>query len=369
MYEKVVRELLESAGIRVNGNRAWDIRVKNKEFYKRVIRAKGLGLGESYMEGWWECERIDEFICRILRARLDEKVRGDIFYLLRFLPNILFNLQSLSRSRVIAERHYDLDNDLFFSFLDPYKQYSCAWFYNTRELNQAQINKLELIAKKMEIDQNDHLLDIGCGWGGLAKYMCETYGTKVTGVNISKEQLSYARQFCKGLDVEFIDSDYRLINGKYDKIVSVGMFEHVGHKNYRVFMSVVHRCLKDDGIFLLHTIGSNVSKRNVEPWINKYIFPNGMLPSLAQIAKGVEGLFIIEDIHNLGPHYDLTLMAWYRNFQKAWPDLSKRYSHVFKRMWDFYLLSCAGSFRARSIQIWQIVFIKQGVMRKQPSCR
>lgn len=270
---------------------------------------------------------------------------------------------------MIAERHYDLGNQLFFSFLDPYNQYSCGFFEGTDDLSQAQKNKLALISAKLHLTANDHVLDIGCGWGGLARYVAERYGCAVTAVNISQEQLQYARKFCEGLPVSFQDCDYRMIDGRYDKIVSVGMFEHVGKKNYRTFMRVVHRCLNDNGIFLLHTIGSNISRTGSDPWIAKYIFPNSMLPSTAQIAQAVEGLFVIEDWHNLGPHYDKTLMAWNANFQMAWPRLKEKYDARFKRMWEYYLLSCAGAFRSRTIQVWQIVMTKDGAGTPQPCCR
>ncbi len=185
----------------------------------------------------------------------------------------------------------------------------------------------------------------------------------MTGVNISGEQIRYAKDFCKGLPIKILEQDYRDIQGTFDKIVSVGMFEHVGVKNYRKFIQVAHRCLSKDGIFLLHTIGSNESKIKADPWITKYIFPNGVLPSIAQISKAAEGLFVIEDLHNLGPHYDKTLMAWNNNFQSAWHKLKTRFGDRFKRMWEYYLLSCAGAFRARDIQLWQIVFTKYGTIQ------
>ena len=234
-------------------------------------------------------------------------------------------------------------------------------------MNTAQLNKLGLICRKLELKPDDRLLDIGFGWGGLAKYAAERCGCKVTGVNISGEQIRYAKEFCNGLPIEILGCDYRDINGTFDKIVSVGMFEHVGVKNYREFMEVSHRCLKNDGIFLLHTIGSNESKIKADPWITKYIFPNGVLPSIAQISRAAEGLFVIEDLHNLGPHYDKTLMAWHNNFQNAWPRMKDRFDDAFKRMWEYDLLSCAGAFRARDIQLWQIVFTKYG--RTQPVFR
>jgi len=372
MISDTIRDMFQETGIQINGSNPWDIHVHDQRWYRRVISEKSLGFGESYMDGWWDCRRIDEMIHRLLSGRLEEKVRGNIRYLVRFLPAVFFNLQSRVRSRIIADRHYDLGNDLFFSFLDPYLQYSCGYFRDTEDLARAQVNKLDLIAGKLELSPGESLLDIGCGWGGLARYAAENHGCRVTGVNISQEQLKHARDFCSGLPVNFLDQDYREITGKYDKIVSVGMFEHVGSKNYRTFMRVVHDCMERDGIFLLHTIGSNKSRRGCDPWISKYIFPIGMLPSLAQISRSTEKLMVIEDVHNLGPHYDRTLMAWNRNFQAAWPELNRkhpRYDARFKRMWEYYLMSCAGAFRARYIQLWQIVMTRHLSGRKQPACR
>lgn len=369
MVADTVRGLMKEAGIEIDGPNPWDIRVHDQRWYGRVVQDKNLGMGESYMNGWWDCERLDEMVCRLLRGGLEDKVRGNLRYLVRLMPAIFFNLQSRSRVRMIAERHYDLGNDLFFAFLDPYRQYSCGYFRDTDDLDEAQQNKMELICRKLNLAATDQLLDIGCGWGGLARYAAERTGCTVTAVNISKEQLHYARELCKGLPVHFEDRDYRTIEGRFDKIVSVGMFEHVGRKNYRTFMKVVHRCLKDDGVFLLHTIGGNTSRKGCDPWITKYIFPNGMLPSTAQIAKAVERRFVIEDWHNLGLHYDRTLMAWNAKFQEAWPRLQTTYDERFKRMWEYYLLSCAGAFRARNIQVWQIVMTKSGVGPAQPRCR
>lgn len=369
MVTEIISEMLEEAGVKVNGTDAWDIRVHNNECFRRIFLEKNLGLGESYMDGWWDCEQIDEMICRILRCGTEKKVRGNFRHSLRLLPGIVLNLQSRGRSRIIAERHYDIGNDLFFSFLDPHNQYSCGYFNETDDLEQAQEKKLELIAKKLNLNEKDHLLDIGCGWGGLAKYAAAKYGCRVTAVNISQEQLKHAMECCRGLPVTFCDCDYREISGRYDKIVSVGMFEHVGIKNYGTFMKVAERCLKDDGIFLLHTIGSNISAAGSDPWINKYIFPNGFLPSLQQISAAAERFFVIEDVHNLGPHYDKTLMAWNARFRQAWPHLKEKYNCRFRRMWEYYLLSCAGAFRARNIQLWQIVMSRHGSGAEQPCCR
>ncbi len=363
----LIEELLETAGIQVDGDHPWDIRVTDERFHDRVLRDKSLGLGESYMDGWWECDRIDQLIQRIIDARLDRKLKNNLRLTAALLTAKLVNRQSRSRSDEVAERHYNLGNDLFLSFLDPYKQYSCAFFDGSGDLDAAQRNKMALICKKLELKREDHVLDIGSGWGGLAKFMAEAYGCRVTGVNISDEQLRFAENDCRNLPAQFIHRDYRDLEGRYDKIVSVGMFEHVGRKNYDQFMESTYRCLKPGGIFLLHTIGSNESKVSCDPWVEKYIFPNGMLPSIRQIAEAIEGRFVMEDWHNFGPDYDRTLMAWHRNFTSAWPKLKERYGERFRRMWEFYLLSCAGAFRARSIQLWQIVLTHQG--SRQPECR
>ncbi|MHB8909781.1 MAG: cyclopropane fatty acyl phospholipid synthase [Syntrophales bacterium] len=360
-------EMFSRAGIAIDGPNPWDIQITDESFYTRLLRDHSLGLGEAYMEGLWRCRQLGEFIYRLLKANLDREIRSSVKFLLPYATALLFNPQSRRRARQVAAHHYDLGNDLFMSFLDPYNQYSCAYFDGTNDLAEAQQKKLDLICRKLNLKPHDHLLDIGCGWGGLAKFAAEHYGCTVTGVTISREQARYAAEYCKGLPVEIRECEYRDLLGVFDKIVSVGMFEHVGQKNYRTFMQVVDRCLKDDGIFLLHTIGGNASQVNCEPWLNKYIFPNGMLPSIAQIGRAVEDLFVMEDWHNLGPHYDRTLVAWHQNFQNNWDRLEGKYDERFKRMWEYYLLSCAGAFRARKIQLWQLVLTKCGT--RQPDCR
>ncbi|GAB7023602.1 cyclopropane fatty acyl phospholipid synthase [Salidesulfovibrio brasiliensis] len=369
MTADTIRHLMESADVVINGERPWDIRVHDDRWYKRIWREKNLGLGESYMDGWWDCPSIDDMIHRVLSARLDQVIKGHIGYLLKALPAAIFNMQSRLRSRIVAQKHYDLGNDLFRAFLDENLQYSCAYFDGTDDLETAQRKKLDLIADKLQIKPGDHVLDIGCGWGGLARYLAMNHDCRVTAVNISQEQLAFGRRFCEGLPVTFVDSDYRKLQGEFDKIVSVGMFEHVGYRNYRTFMNVVHRCLKPGGVFLLHTIGANQSCTSCDPWVTRYIFPNGMLPSAAQIGKAAEGLFVIEDWHNFGPHYDRTLRHWNARFQQAWPELEPKYGERFKRMWEYYLLSCAGAFRARDIQLWQVVMTREADRREQPCCR
>ncbi|MCR4417598.1 MAG: cyclopropane fatty acyl phospholipid synthase [Ignavibacteria bacterium] len=368
-YKTIVQQLLELAGIRINGNNPWDIQVHDERFYKRVITEVELGLGESYMDKWWDVEKLDEMIFRILRADLQDKIKRNLKVALQLSGFYLINMQSRKRAFIIGEKHYDLGNDLFQNMLDKRMNYSCAYWKDATNLDEAQENKLELICKKLYLKPGMRVLDIGCGWGAFAKYAAEKYGVEVVGITVSKEQLKLAKELCDGLPVEIRLQDYREVNEKFDRIVSIGMFEHVGYKNYREYFKIAAKNLKDDGIFLLHTIGSNISTKSTDAWTHKYIFPNGMLPSLAQISKTVENLFVIEDVHNFGADYDKTLMAWYNNFKNNWHKLKDKYGERFYRMWEYFLLSCAGAFRARKNQLWQIVLSKKGILGGYSSIR
>ncbi|VVT49588.1 Cyclopropane-fatty-acyl-phospholipid synthase (EC [Kosakonia radicincitans] len=334
---RIANELLSRAGIRVNGPAASDIQVKNPDFFKRVLQEGSLGLGESYMDGWWECDRLDIFFTKVLRAGLEKQLPHHFKDTLRIAGARLFNLQSKKRAWIVGKEHYDLGNDLFTRMLDPQMQYSCAYWKDAENLDDAQRAKLKLIGEKLKLKPGMRVLDIGCGWGGLAQFMAQNYGVSVVGVTISAEQQKMAQQRCEGLDVDIRLQDYRDLNEQFDRIVSVGMFEHVGPKNYATYFSVVDRNLKPDGIFLLHTIGSKRTDLNVDPWINRYIFPNGCLPSVRQIANASESHFVMEDWHNFGADYDRTLMAWYERFLAAWPEIADNYSERFKRMFSYYL--------------------------------
>ena len=365
--EIIVRELLDSADIQLNGENPWDIQVHNPLFYDRLLRESSLALGESYMDGWWDWEAIDEFINRVLKARLDTKVKGNWKFLLNALRAQLLNLQAPSRAYQVGEHHYDLGNDLYRAMLDKRLNYTCGYWKNATTLDEAQEAKLELVCKKIGLKPDMNILELGCGWGSFAKYAAEKYGVHVLGVTVSKEQVALGLELCHGLPVELRLQDYREVQGKYDAVISIGIMEHVGTKNYRTYMQVVDRCLKDNGIAFIHTIGSNVSASSSEPWTDKYIFPNGILPSIAQLGAAMENIFIMEDWQNFGPYYDKTLMAWHANFEKAWPTLKNNYDESFYRMWRYYLLSSAGAFRSRNQQLWQLVMIHPGT--PQPECR
>lgn len=361
MSENWAGKILEPAGIKINGKNSWDIKVNNPDFYKRVKAQGSLGLGESYMDGYWDCKALDEFFYRILSSDIQSKAGLSLPIVLGFVWANLFNLQAKNRAFQVGKEHYDIGNELFEPMLGKTMAYSCGYWKNAKTLDQAQEAKLDLICKKLDLKKGQKVLDIGCGWGSFACHAAKNYGVKVTGVTVSEEQVKFAQKRCKGMSAEFFLQDYRELKGQFDHIVSVGMFEHVGPKNYRTFFEIAKNCLKKDGLFLLHTIGSPKTSASTDPWINKYIFPNGKIPSIKEIAASAEGLFVIEDVHNFGPDYDKTLMAWQKNFQKAWPKLKTKYDDRFFRMWNYYLLSCAGSFRARSNQLWQIVLSPQGV--------
>jgi cyclopropane-fatty-acyl-phospholipid synthase len=359
--KEAVQTILDPADIQIGGHRPWDIRIHHPDFYRRVLASGSLALGESYMDRWWDCDALDQFFFKVLNAGLYGKIRYSKPVMLEIVKAKVANLQRKSKAFEVGKRHYDLGNDLFTVMLDKGMNYSCGYWHQAKTLDDAQNAKLDLICRKVGLAPGMSVLDIGCGWGGFARFAAENYQVNVTGITVSAEQVKWARKYCQGLPVTIAFKDYRDLKGTFDRIISIGMFEHVGVKNYRTFMKMVDRCLNPDGLFLLHTIGGNRSATTCDPWFTKYIFPNGMLPSARQITSAAEGLFVLEDWHSFGAYYDTTLMAWYDNFTRGWPRLSSDYDERFYRMWTYYLLCSAGSFRARDNQLWQIVFSKKGV--------
>lgn len=369
-YELLFIKLLNLAEVKINGSKPWDIQVHDERLFKRAITEAELGLGESYMDGWWDVEKLDEMIYRIIRADLQNKIKHNHKVVLQLGGFYLINMQARRRAFIIGERHYDLGNNFFQNMLDKRMNYSCAYWKNAANLDEAQENKLELICKKLYLKPGMRVLDIGCGWGAFGKYAAEKFGVEVVGMTVSKEQVLLGKELCKGLPVEIRLQDYRDITGIFDRIVSVGMIEHVGYKNYREYFMSAKKNLKEDGLFLLHTIGEVRSANATDAWTHKYIFANGMLPSIAQLGKAIEGLFVMEDWHNIGADYDKTLMAWYDNFKNSWNKIREKYNERFRRMWEYFLLSSAGAFRARNKnQLWQIVLSKNGVLGGYHSIR
>jgi cyclopropane-fatty-acyl-phospholipid synthase len=366
LAERTVRDLLEAADIRVGGNRRHDIRVHDRSFYQRVLREGRLGLGESYVDGQWDTDALDEFTARLIRARLTRALpswRGTI----HLAAARVWNLQSAVRARRSVQHHYDLGNDLYRAMLGETLVYTCAYWKWAVDLDEAQRAKLDLVCRKLGLGPGMKVLELGCGWGAFARHAAATYGVHVTGYTVSREQHALGTQLCRGLPVELHLADYRAASGTYDAVVSIGLLEHVGPKNHRVYMETVDRCLRPRGVAFVHTIGSNRSQLLIDEWFHRHVFPNAAIPSLAQISTAMDGMFVAEDVHNIGPHYDLTLLAWARNFEHAWPDLRAQYGERFRRIWRYYLLTSAGAFRARFMQLYQIVMTRPGTL--QPECR
>jgi cyclopropane-fatty-acyl-phospholipid synthase len=354
--KQTVINLLADTGISINGDNPSDLQINNERFYSRVLAEGALGLGESYMDGDWDCEALDEMVASLLRSNLNKKV-NPIKLLWPVLKAKFSNQQRKAKSLRVGKQHYDIGNDLYKRMLDPRMVYTCAYWKGATTLAEAQEAKLDLICRKIGLKAGMRVLDIGCGWGSFAGYAAEKYGCSVVGVTISREQLRYAAERYQDLDVEFRFQDYRELDEPFDRIVSIGMFEHVGPKNYRAYFEVARRCLVEDGYFLLHTIGGSTSRSSTDPWTEKYIFPGGVLPSSAQIAKAAEGLLVMKDWHNFGAYYDRTLMAWNENFEAAKAELTG-YDERFFRMWRYWLHSAAAGFRSNRSQLWQIVYAK-----------
>jgi cyclopropane-fatty-acyl-phospholipid synthase len=364
MFDKLIKEKLNQqlsvAGICFDGPNIWDPRVRNSRLYSRIMAQGTLGLGEAYMEGWWECEALDQFFYRVLRHGISEQMKFPLSTWRRWGAKLI-NLQTSRRAFIVGKRHYDVGNDLYMRMLDPMLIYSCGYWQAADNLADAQIAKLRLVFDKLKLSSGMRVLDIGCGWGGAARFAAQHYGVEVVGVSISQQQVDFANSHKEGLAVKYIYQDYRELQGCFDRVYSIGMFEHVGQKNYHTYLDKVANLLTDDGLFLLHTIGRNETASGNDPWVDRYIFPNGALPSIQQIGRDCEGRFVVEDMHNFGFDYDTTLLAWHENFSQAWPQLKDRHDTLFKRMWEYYLLSFAGAFRARDLQVWQWVLSPKGL--------
>lgn len=351
----------QAADVRFNGDRPWDLRVHNTKLYGDLLRRGSLALGDGYVRGDWDCDQLDELICRLLRVDANRPLSRRAWLLdqLLSLQERLGNPQSLRRAFRVGQQHYDIDPRVYAAMLDPRLTYSCGYWRHADDLISAQEHKLRLICEKLQLKPGQRLLDLGCGWGSLAEYASREYGVEVVGITVSQRQADFVREHLNDLPVTVLLCDYRqlprLQPEPFDRVASVGMFEHVGRRNGRVFHRLVNRCLQPEGLALLHTIGSARTSLRSDAWIDTHIFPGGRLPSASQLCQGLEGQLLIEDWENFGADYDRTLMAWWQNFADAWPELQRDSSSEFYRFWRYYLLSCAGFFRSRQGQLWQLV--------------
>jgi len=349
-----LERLFAGCGVQIDGPNAWDIQVHHGKFFARVLANGSLGLGESYMDGWWDVRDLDGFIYRLLAANLDEKVKTwrDV---LAWLIASLVNLQRRTRAFEVGERHYDLGNEFYEAMLDRRMMYSCAYWDHAHDLDRAQEAKLALTLGKLGLEPGQRVLDVGCGWGGALRYAVEKYGVVGVGVTVAREQAAYARAASQGMPIAIRVQDYRDMHERFDHVFSIGMFEHVGVRNYRRYMQVVRRCLYPGGRFLLHTIGKRQASNHTDPWINRYIFPNSMIPSRGQIEHAISGIFTVSGWQDIGAHYERTLLAWRANFERSWARMAAKYDERFRRMWHYYLSASAAAFRARKLEVWQVL--------------
>lgn len=362
------QSILSTAGVPINSHEPWSIQVHEDRLWNRIISQHQLGLGEAYMDGWWDCQAIDQMLTRLLSIKVVSLLRPSPRVLFTAFKSKVLNRQSKSRAASNAKYHYNIGNDLYSRMLDTEMAYSCAYWKDATTLDQAQINKFDLICKKLNLAPGMKVLDIGSGWGGLLRHAVKNYGVTGVGISPADNQISGARERSAGLDITFLQQDYRELQGNYDRVISVGMMEHVGPKNLRTFFSKCDELLKQDGMMLHHTITSTYSKSSTDPFFDRYIFPGGVIPSPAQISRAAEKLFIIEDVHNFGLDYDRTLLAWYENINKRWTEIS-HYDERFRRMWNYYLMASAAGFRARNLHLMQLVFRKNGPLESYTAVR
>jgi cyclopropane-fatty-acyl-phospholipid synthase len=360
-----IATVAKNADVQFNGERPWDLQVHDPALFNNLLRHGSLALGNSYVRGDWDCEQLDELISRLLQANGHKPLskRLQLQSLAELVRERCFNPQSQRRAFVVGQRHYDIDPRVYAAMLDPQMVYSCGYWRQADDLNTAQEHKLRLICEKLQLEPGQMLLDIGCGWGSLAAYAARNYGVNVMGITVSSQQASYIKERHENLPIQVALCDYRrlpqLVNEPFDRIASIGMFEHVGPRNHGQFHHAVNQLLHSDGLALVQTIGSDRTTYRTDAWIDTHIFPGGRLPSATQFCHGFEPHFLLEDWENFGRDYDLTLMAWWQNFDAAWPGLQHDIHHEFYRFWRYYLLSCAGFFRSRQGQLWQVVLSKR----------
>ena len=346
-----------------------EIKITDKSLHSKLFFNPDLYFGEAYTEGTLYFKR--GTLTNFLNLALENIGRAQINKFNQMLNRLrgsfrrLTNFNFIKKSKMNASHHYDISDDLFFLFLDPLKQYSCGYFKNENDsLEQAQINKINHIIKKLDIKPNQKVLDIGCGWGHLAIEIAKQHKCKVTGITLSDNQYKYAINKVKELNltnqVDIQLSDYREITEKYDRIVSIGMFEHVGRKFFTSFFKQISNLLNDTGLALLHTIGSIDTPRDPQPWITKYIFPGGYTPSLSQIAFPIEksGL-IVSDLEVLKIHYAHTLRHWKERFFKNKDKVLNMFDERFFRMYEFYLTSCEAAFKSGDQVVYQFQLSKE----------
>ena len=334
------------------------IRLKNKSTLSKILRNPYLNLGETYMDSSWDLDGASlRDLLNLFRRNVDQQSPNTG---VKALFSLLQSWNTLRSSVGNIKHHYNLDEELFSGFLDEDMHYSCAYFgEGVQSLEDAQQSKCRHLMQKLRLSPGDHVLDIGCGWGSLAMYLAENADVNVTGITLSDAQVEVARRRSHERNlqdkVDFNLQDYRTHDGKYDAIVSVGMFEHVGRRNFRTYFKKVYEMLKDDGIAVIHTIGNYTYPQATNPWIERYIFPGGYIPSLSEVMRAIElaGL-VTSDIEVWRRHYARTLEQWNERFQRIRERIKQKYDERFCRMWEFYLSACQSAFEESDLVVYQI---------------
>ena len=347
------------------------IKLLDKKLMQKLLINPDLYFGEAYMNGSLLIENgtLTEFLDLAFKniGRGNINSYGAVIKKIRGTFGYLTNINKIIKSKENVAHHYDISEKLYDLFLDENRQYSCAYFKNDDDtLEQAQSNKIHHIIKKLNIQPNQKVLDIGSGWGTLALAIAKQTSANVTGITLSENQFEYSKNKAKEMNlsnqVDFKLIDYRQLNEKFDRIVSVGMFEHVGRNFYKTYFNTVFKLLNEKGIALIHTIGSSMPPRDPQPWIQKYIFPGGYTPSLSEVAKPIEksGL-IVSDIEVLRMHYAHTLRNWKERFLSKKDKVLDMFDEKFFRMWEFYLASCEMAFKWGDQVVFQLQLSKDNI--------
>ncbi len=355
-YERRAQELFALAGIKINGDQPCDIQVRNNAAFVRLFGYGSLGWGEAYVDGYWDCEQLDDFVCRCLIANLTGHFRPSDFLL--FLRARLLNR---SFPTLAVPKHYESGIELFEKMLDQRLIYSSGYWKNATTLNEAQEHKLDLVAEKLGLKAGMKVLDIGCGWGGAIRYFAERYKVSGLAVTTSKNQYDVACQTCKDLPIEIRLHDYREVSEQFDCSYSIEMLGHLKPKHYKHYFQFVNRTLREGGSHLVQVAGSSMRAVRSDPWVQRYIFPGGYVPAPSQLIAAAQASLNLEDWQILTKDHDQTFMAWHENLSAAWKDFEEEVDERTVRMWRYYLLSFAGVFRSNASQLWQIVFSKSAV--------
>jgi cyclopropane-fatty-acyl-phospholipid synthase len=367
LFESLVDSRLNKAGIKINGPNPWDPEVDAdhlSSFNRQVVWQGMLGLGNSFLDGEWKCADLSTFFFKAIQAGLLQDSKMSLPYLWKWIRDTFTNPQNRPHAaKNIAEHYSDADKEgLVLGMTDPkWNQYTCGFYADPTNpvegLQAAQDRKLRVIFDKLRLEAGDTLLDVGMGWGGLLACAQQERCCRGMGVTLARNQLEYAEQHH---GVQGLCTDYRSVNWPANRITAVGILEHIGPKNHRAFMEAIYRNLTADGIHLLHFFGRPAHNVGLlDPWTDQYIFPGLTCPTLVEVLRAADGLLELQHQEQFGFHYDPTLMAWYENFVAFAKTIGLDPDDRLYRMWKYYLLSCAGAFRAGEVKLYQLVFTKR----------